>query len=166
MKFLYEFLTDKLQGVERLAVLGAGSVLRADDAAGVMVVEELMAAYEPQKHPNVRFYPGETAPENYSGKIEKFAPTHLLIIDAADLGQEPGRIVEINPNDVGGPTFCSHMLPLKVMIDYLVSETNAAVILLGVQYKSIAFDAPMTPEMQAAVKELYKTISQVIDKLL
>ncbi len=166
MKDLYEFLLDFLQGVKRLAVLGAGSVLRADDAAGVVVVENLMEDCNEENHPNVRFYLGETAPENYSGNIRKFCPSHLLIIDAADLGQKPGDIVDINPENVGGPTFCSHMLPLKIMIDYLISETGTAVALLGIQYKNIAFDTAMTPEIQDAVDEVCETMKKVIDELL
>lgn len=166
MKDLYEFLVDSFRGVKKLAVLGAGSVLRADDAAGVMAVENLMADCSIDKYPNVRFYLGETAPENYSGSIRIFLPTHLLIIDAADLGQKPGDIVDINPETVGGPTFCSHMLPLKIMIDYLISETGAAVTLLGIQYKNIAFDTAMTPEIREAVEEVCETLKKVIDELL
>jgi hydrogenase 3 maturation protease len=166
LKDLYDFLTDRLRGVKKLAVLGAGSILRADDAAGVMAVENLMADCSIDKYPNVRFYLGETAPENYSGNIRIFCPTHLLIIDAADLGQKPGDIVDINPETVGGPTFCSHMLPLKIMIDYLISETGAAVTLLGIQYKNIAFDTAMTPEIKEAVEEVCETLKKVIDELL
>jgi len=166
LKDLYDFLIDRLRGVKKLAVLGAGSVLRADDAAGVMAVENLMTDCSIDKYPNVRFYLGETAPENYSGSIRIFRPTHLLIIDAADLGQKPGDIVDINPETVGGPTFCSHMLPLKIMIDYLISETGAAVTLLGIQYKNIAFDTAMTPEIQEAVEEVCETLKKVIDELL
>lgn len=166
MEPLYEFLSGRLKGVKRLAVLGAGSVLRADDAAGIMVVEDLKAAYPPEKYPDVRFFTGETAPENFSGSIKRFCPTHLLIIDAADVGQEPGSIADINPEDVGGPTFCSHMLPLKIMIDYLVSETGAEVTLLGIQSKNIGFDTAMTPEIREAVDEVCEALKQVIDELL
>ncbi|MEI6579776.1 MAG: hydrogenase maturation protease [Eubacteriales bacterium] len=165
MKDLYDFLIDRLRGVKKLAVLGAGSVLRADDAAGVMAVENLMADCSVDKYPNVRFYLGETAPENYSGNIRNFCPSHILIIDAADLGQNPGDIVDINPNTVGGPTFCSHMLPLKIMIDYLISETGTAVTLLGIQFKNIAFDTAMTREIREAVDEVCETLKKVIDDL-
>ena len=39
MESIYAFLKERLQGVKKLAVLGAGSVLRSDDAAGMFVVE-------------------------------------------------------------------------------------------------------------------------------
>jgi hydrogenase 3 maturation protease len=163
---LNEYLPEALKGVKRLAVLGVGSVLRGDDAAGTQVIENLAAARTPAKYPAVRLYAGETAPENFSGKIAAFRPTHLLIVDAADLGQAPGTIMDINPTEVGGPGFCSHLLPLKVMTDYLVSETGTAVVLLGIQYKDIGFDAPMTPEVREAVSEICETLQHVINELL
>lgn len=153
-------------GAQRLAVLGAGSTLRGDDAAGMRIVEKLQAAFDALHCPELLLCPGETAPENYSGKIKQFCPTHLLVIDAADVGETPGSIVEIRPEDVGGPTFCSHMLPLRVMIRYLAQETEADVTLLGIQYKSIAFDTEMTEEMLSAVQELGGALERVIRELL
>ncbi len=151
---VHAFLTDWLSGVERLAVVGVGSTLRADDAAGMCVVERLMEEFPPESSPCLLFCPGETAPENYSGKIRAFRPTHMLVIDAADVGLEPGEIVEIPSQSVGGPTFLSHMLPLKVLINYLTGDTGAKSALLGIQYESMDFDGPMTPGVVSAVDEL------------
>ncbi len=156
------FLKERLGGAKRLAVLGAGSLLKADDGAGVIVTEQLMEACPPEHYPDLLCCPGETAPENFSGKIISFKPDHLLVVDAADIGQEPGTIQEIDPQDVGGPTFCSHMLPLRVMIDFIVAHTNVPVTLLGIQPQSIDFDAPMTPVMEEAVEALCQGLTAVI----
>lgn len=164
MDDIYQFLQQKLSGCTRLAVLGAGSVLKADDGAGMYAVEKLQEACPSAEYPNVRFYPGETAPENYSGSIKRFCPTHLLVIDAADVGRTPGSFVDIPPEDVGGPTFCSHMLPLRVMLDYLAAETGAQVTLLGIQHKSIIFDTDMTPEIRNAVDLLCEALEDIIKK--
>lgn len=162
MESVYSFLQDRLADTRRLAVLGAGSVLRADDAAGVQIAERLEAAFGRRNPQALLFCPGETAPENFSGKIKRFMPTHLLVIDAADVGKAPGDIVEIAPKSVGGPTFCSHMLPLRVMIDYLVQETGTAVTLLGIQPRSIAFDGEMSGEVEAAMEEIYAALERII----
>jgi hydrogenase 3 maturation protease len=162
---VYAFLKDRFMDARKLAVLGAGSTLRGDDAAGMRIVEELQAEFDLKQYPQLLFCPGETAPENYSGKIRQFCPTHFLVIDAADVRATPGSIVEIRPEDVGGPTFCSHMLPLRVMIRYLAQETGADVTLLGIQYKSIEFDTGMTDEVQAAVNELSGTLKRVIREI-
>lgn len=159
---LYAYFKERLRGVQRLAVLGAGSVLRADDAAGVWVAEQLREAFEPGLHPRLLFCAGETAPENFSGKIRRFNPTHLLVADAADIGLRAGDIAEIRPEDVGGPTYCTHMLPLRVMISYLAEETGCAVTLLGIQYKTLAFDGAMSGEVRAAAAMLRDALIKII----
>ena len=159
---LYAFLKEKLRGAEKIAVLGAGSVLRSDDAAGVCVIQQMKAAFASVNHSALLLCEGETAPENYSGSIRRFCPSHLLVVDAADLGKQPGDVAEIRPEDVGGPTFCSHMLPLRVMIDYLRQETGAEVTLLGIQSKSIAFDGEMSKEVESTVAALSSVLERVI----
>ena len=162
---LRALLREWLCGAKRLAVLGAGSVLKADDGAGVALVEHLQEAFSVAKHPGLLLCPGETAPENFSGKIKAFEPTHLLVVDAADLGKQPGHITEINPQDIGGPTFCSHMLPLRVMIDYLAAETGASILLLGIQPESIVFDAPMSVAAEDAVAWLCEVLEEMVREL-
>ncbi len=165
MDTIYDFLKDRFMDAQKLAVLGAGSTLRGDDAAGMRVVEELQAEFDLMQYPKLLLCPGETAPENYSGKIRQFRPTHFLVIDAADVNAPPGSIMEIRPEDVGGPTFCSHMLPLRVMIRYLAQETGTDVTLLGIQHKSIEFDTGMTDEVQAAVNEVSCALKRVIREI-
>ena len=154
MESIQAFLQDWLKDAASLAVLGAGSTLRADDAAGMVVTERLAELFPQDQYPSLLFCPGETAPENYSGKIRAFAPSHLLVLDAADVGLEPGDITVIPHENVGGPTFCSHMLPLRVMINYLTDQIGASSALVGIQYQSLTFDGEMTEEVKAAVDEL------------
>jgi hydrogenase maturation protease HycI len=161
-----EFLKDWLHGAERLAIVGVGSTLRGDDAAGMRVVERLAEEYPEEFNPHLMFCPGETAPENFSGKIRAFNPTHLLLIDAADIGITPGEIVEIPADKVGGPGFLSHMLPLKVLVSFLAGDSGMKSMLLGVQYRSLEFDAPLTPEIAAAVDTLCDALRCAIGECL
>ncbi len=163
MDDVFAFLKERIGGFERLAVLGVGSALRADDAAGMEVVRILGERLAPSQA-NVRLFGGETAPENFSGSILRYAPTHLLIVDAADVGLMPGEYCDICPGDVGGPSYCSHMLPIKIMIDYLVQETGAQVTLLGIQYRTLEFDGPMSPEVTAAVDTVCDALMRVTER--
>ena len=165
MEAVNKLLHERLFGAKKLAVLGAGSVLRSDDAAGGMIIEALSRSFEGRKNSSLLLCDGETAPENYSGKIERFAPTHLLVVDAADVGANPGYVVEIDPRDVGGPSFCSHMLPLRIMLEYLQQQTGAQVMLLGIQPKSIAFDGDVSEEIRRAVEAICGAVSQIIEAL-
>jgi hydrogenase 3 maturation protease len=163
---LRAFFTRRLKGVNKLAILGVGSVLRADDGAGIAIVENLSAAFGHMNLSNLLICAGETAPENFSGKIREFRPGHLLVVDAADICRSPGEIVEIDPEDVGGPTFCSHLLPLRVMINYLAGETGTDITLLGIQHKNTEFDTAMSPEVQEAAGEISGALQNVIEELL
>ena len=162
MSELRDFLLEKLAGTKKLAVLGVGSVLRGDDAAGILIVERLMEAFPQDAYPNLSIFSGGTAPENFSGNLRLFAPDHLLIIDAADADAEPGSIVEIPRTEIGGPSFSSHMLPLKIMVDYLINETGTDVTMLGLQYKDIEFEAELSPEMRETVDELTEALLAAI----
>lgn len=163
---LQEFLQHRLCGAQRLAVLGVGSTLRGDDGAGVLIVERLLEALPKDAYPGLLLCAGGTAPENFSGNIRAFRPSHLLVVDAADAGSPPGSIVEIAKKDIGGPSFSSHMLPLKMMVDYLVNETGCAVTMLGLQYESIEFGAELTDSMRDTVDELTEALSAVLPAVL
>ena len=163
MNDLKKLLCEFLSGAERLAVLGAGSTLRGDDAAGMVLIERLQERFINAE--NIRCYPGETAPENYSGSISRFCPTHLLVVDAADMGEMPGAVFPVDPKDVGGVSCCTHMLPLKVMLTYLAQETGSKLLLLGIQPKSMEFEAPLSAEAEKAVDALYEAIVETAGEL-
>lgn len=156
------FLDDWLESATGLVVLGAGSMLRADDAAGMHVVERLSEEFRPEDYPRVLFCPGETAPENFSGKIRAFLPSHMLVVDAADVGLEAGEISLVPHERIGGPAFLSHMLPLKVLINYIAGDTGVKTALLGIQGQSLEFDGEMTPPVAAAVDSVCDALRTAI----
>ena len=96
-------LRDRLKNAQRVAVLGIGSELRADDAAGLLIAKELKTYLKENKKRNqLKVFLGETAPENLTGQIKKFKPTHLIVIDAVDFNLEAGalRVVDIRTEAV------------------------------------------------------------------
>jgi len=149
-----DVLNRKAGNAQRLAVLGVGSTLRSDDGAGMYIVGRLIEIFSQKNCPGLIFCQGETAPENFSGAIKNFCPDHILVFDAADIGKMPGEIAEIDSACIGGPTFCSHLLPLRLMLDYLINETGAEVTLVGIQYQSLEFDGEMTPSVKTSADYL------------
>lgn len=151
MNRIVTLLREQLATPQKVVLLGVGSPLRSDDGAGMLVIEKLQESLP--AHPNLLLCGGETAPENFTGKIKAFGPDLMIVVDACDVGLPPGKVVEIPPEKVGGPSFCSHMLPVKVMINYLIEETGTSALLLGFQYKTLMFDGPMSPEMATSVED-------------
>ena len=156
-------LKQKLENAKRVAVLGIGSELRGDDIAGLLAAQQIEKTITEQTTlPEVRVFIGETAPENLTGEIKKFQPTHLIIIDAAELNKEPGHIEIMEPETIGGTSFCTHSLPLKIIIGYLLESFKFQAIIIGIQPKTLTFGAQPTKEVVAAAKRIAKTITKLL----
>jgi hydrogenase 3 maturation protease len=156
-------LKQKLKNAQRVAVLGVGSELRGDDIVGLLAAQQIEKNTKGKSvTPQIKVFIGETAPENLTGEIKKFQPTHLIIIDAAELNKEPGHIEIMEPETIGGTSFCTHSLPLKVIVDYLLESFKFQAIIIGIQPKTLTFGAQATKEVVAAAKHLAETISKLL----
>ncbi len=152
-------LADELSGAERLAVLAVGSELLGDDAVG-MLVGGMLAEHE---SPALRVFFGSTAPENVTGPIREFVPSHLLVVDAAELGAEPGTIELLDPAELAGVGFTTHCLPLSVVVSYLLrSLPDCRVLAVGIQPESLRFGAEPTVRVKAAATRLVETVRSVV----
>ena len=158
-----KILKQKLNNAQRVAVLGIGSELRGDDIAGILAAQQIEKNTKGKSViPQLQVFIGETAPENLTGAIKKFQPTHLIIIDAAELNKEPGHIEIMEPETIGGTSFCTHSLPLKIIIGYLLESFKFQAIIIGIQPKTLTFGAQPTKKVVAAAKHLAETISKLL----
>jgi hydrogenase 3 maturation protease len=145
-------LRQGLKGEGRLVILGVGNPLKGDDAAGLLCVEQVMKSVPTKARPGVRIFRTYDVPENYTGKIRKFKPTRILIIDAALAGLKPGDVFILEKKKIAIEEISSHKIPLMVLISYLEQSIGCKVIVLGIQAKDLSFGAPITPVVKAAVK--------------
>lgn len=161
MKTLKTTLKKWASDAKKLALLGVGSELRGDDIAGILVARRF--SEDSKKHKNripSKVFIGETAPENLTGEIKRFKPTHLIIVDSADMGKKPGTVRSIDPNKAGGLSFCTHKLPVKILTDYIAESTGCKIIIIGIQPKQIEFCGVPSKEIQKSAKTLADTIIQ------
>jgi hydrogenase 3 maturation protease len=106
---------------------------------------------------------GDTAPENFTGEIKKCKPSHLVVIDAADMGKKPGYIAVIGEEKIShGISFCTHQLPITILTDYLKQEINCSSILIGIQPKKLDFNAQPTKPVKDAVKKLSAFLAKML----
>jgi hydrogenase 3 maturation protease len=163
MQNLTRILREKLDNASRIAILGIGSDLRGDDVAGIYAVHQIEKSIQKRKpRLPVQFFIGETAPENLTGEIKKFQPTHLVIIDSTYSGALPGQITIMDPAKLDEVAFFTHKLPVKLLIDYLLQFFSFSAVIIGIQPKDITVGAPLSKEVSRAVKELAKSISTVL----
>jgi hydrogenase maturation protease HycI len=167
MPDLRTILQKNLSGAKKIALLAVGSELRSDDAAGLLVASRL-GAVRKKRPPTSRFrsFIGETAPENLTGVIRKYGPSHLVVIDSADAGKRAGTVFAIDPEEVGGISFSTHQLPLRLMIEYLRETITCSVAIIGIQPKSLAFGGPVSKEVGRAVDSVVADLDTSIEKVL
>ncbi len=153
-------LRRQLKDAKRIAVLGIGSSVKGDDAAGVFLIRELKTALRRfKKRRCLRLFSCATAPENCTGAVKKFKPTHIIIVDAVSMRKRAGRTLIVDPAQAGGNvSFSTHSLPLAVLIDYLRHFLNCRVITIGIQPKSAEFGAPLSPPVSKSVKKIVKIL--------
>jgi hydrogenase 3 maturation protease len=151
-------LTEKLKGAKKIAVLGIGSTLRNDDIAGILVAEELKKT----KNLKMKIFLGSTAPENLTGEIIKYEPTHIIIIDSVDAEEEPGSVFMIDAGKTDGVSFSSHMLPIKIMVDYLLNSLKCEITVIGIQPKNLEFGENVSMEVKKSAKLVSIAISRIL----
>ena len=83
MPNLEKFLKNRLKEASRVAILAIGSEFRGDDAAGLLVAENLKKLLKVSSR-KFKVFIGATAPENLTGDIKRFNPSHILLVDSID----------------------------------------------------------------------------------
>ncbi|MFX1597778.1 MAG: hydrogenase maturation peptidase HycI [Promethearchaeota archaeon] len=155
---LTEELAEELSGAKRIAVLGVGSELRRDDGVGLEIVKRLKGNIPA----SVKLIECGTVPESFVDSVSKWKPTHILIIDSAEMGKSPGTSELIKAENIGGITLSTHHMPLSILIKYLESTTGAKVVLLGVQPQDITFGEGLTTIIQETAREIVAILKEVL----
>ena len=132
----------------RCVVAAIGNPLRGDDAAAKALLGRLEGALE------ATLVDAEEVPESHVGRIVQAQPEVVLLVDAVDLGAEPGAAALLGKDALPPSGFSTHRPPLSVLMTYLEQETGAEVLLLGIQPKQTQFGAPLSPEVERTVEAL------------
>jgi hydrogenase 3 maturation protease len=166
MRLLKKKLKNKLSGARRIAVLGVGSDICSDDVSGMRVAEHLKAGLKAfRSRVKFKFFAGGTAPENFTGEIKKFKPSHLIIIDCADFSKPPGEVTIFGIEEIGGITFSTHRLPANIMADYLIQSVKCDCFIVGIQPKTLQFGEELSKEVSRSVKALVRAMRESFEAL-
>ena len=137
-------------------LLCVGNSMMGDDGAGPLLAEKFRAA--PQG--DWVLIDGGSAPENDIGAIRALRPARLLLVDATDMGLEPGEIRVIDPDDIAEMfMMTTHNMPLSYLVDQLRDDVGQ-VIFLGIQPDIVGFYYPMTGSVISAVEKVYHRLAQ------
>jgi len=146
----------------RIAVLGLGNLMRADDALGMLAVERLRA--DPRLARSVLLLEGGTLGLDLLHPLE--GVTHLLAIDAIEAGVPPGTLLHFSGGAVDDlPIGRSvHLLGFADLIGAmrLTGSAPGEIVVLGVQPETIGWGTQLTPRVEAALGPLAEAVLRQI----
>jgi hydrogenase 3 maturation protease len=129
----------------RPVLIGIGSRWHADDAAGPAVVSRVSGLVA------VRCIDAGDAPERHLGEAIAGGADAIVLLDAVDFGGEPGEIAVLTAAELPDRLSTTHTSSLRLLMRYLATESDADVLLVGIQPAQIIFGQPMTEAVRAAV---------------
>ena len=159
-------LTKEMGRVEKLAVLGVGNVLKGDDAVGVRTIEALRTLVGPQPCPKLLLLAAYEVPENYTGKIRDFQPTHTLIIDAVSASWPAGTVFVVDPRDLPDADISTHRTSLSVLARFLETTMRCRVLMLGVEPEEFLSGRGLTPAVQDAAEAISRYLAGFVRRRL
>ncbi|NWF86556.1 hydrogenase 3 maturation endopeptidase HyCI [Candidatus Bathyarchaeota archaeon] len=148
-----------LSGAKKVVIAGIGNPIRMDDFVGMKIVQDLRGKVSDR----VYLIECETVPESFIQQILDFNPTHILLIDAALLGLEPGESRLVKPEKLTAyPAFSTHILPLRIFCEYLAQTANAKIALLLIQPKQTDFGEGITSGIESVAEFLVNVLLKLL----
>ncbi|MBZ4688302.1 MAG: hydrogenase maturation protease [Clostridia bacterium] len=145
-------------------VLGVGNILLKDDGLGPLVVRQLQEFY---KSPDVTFLDGGTLGLDLLAYLEGYSC--LLVIDALDIGQEPGSIFCWQGKTLQGLSqqVSFHQVGLKELFHAArLLELDLEIVVMGIQAEDLSWGLELSETVQNAVPLLEEAVINRIRQYL
>ena len=110
-----------------MIILGIGNELKYDDGVGPFIISELNKL---NLNENVLLINAQTVPENFTGKIRKENPSHIILIDACLMGLNPGEYKIVNEDDFANIGISTHSMSLSYFVKFLNQDN---ILFIGIE---------------------------------
>jgi hydrogenase 3 maturation protease len=97
-----------------------------DDAIGPYIADQL------KKQDDFAVLDCGVVPENYTSIVKRHKPKNLVIIDAVEMGLDPGEIRIVPEKRLGKMHISTHGIPISVLINYLEKYVDN-IFFIGIQ---------------------------------
>lgn len=132
-------------------LLGIGNPLNGDDGVGIYIAEQF------RKEGWITLACG-TAPENFTGIVQKIRPSCLVLVDAALMGISPGGYRIIPRDRIEDVSIGTHQLPLSFLIDFL-SDAIPRILLIGIQPERTGTGEEISLPVREGADQLVRVLS-------
>lgn len=154
---LRDFLTD----YEKLIILGVGNELKCDDGVGPYIIKKLQAE-DIEDMDKLLFINAETVPENFTGKLRKENPSHIIIVDACLMGGEPGDVKIVDKYDFANIGISTHSMSLSYFVKYLERDNDFKIIFVGIEPESMDFSEKLTENVEKSAYEFTDILKGIV----
>ncbi len=141
-------------------IVGVGSRMRGDDSVGPYVIDLLKEMMEDQgcsEGNRLSLIDADVMPENYTRPIRESNADICLLVDAIDIGMDPGTIRRVPIAMIDETIPCSHSLPLSYLMKY-IGEKIDRVELIGIQIGATGLYMEMTEEVMKGGERLAEVL--------
>lgn len=143
-------------------IIGVGSVLRGDDGIGMRVIDELEKAELPD---NVNLQGADISGLD----LLKYFPEggRAIIVDAADMGEEPGTIKVFAPEEIEKADFndkiSTHGMALLETLTLAENiGINCDVTIVGVQPEDTGYSLELTDLIKSRIPDVVDKIKDLL----
>lgn len=150
--------------MKRVLILGLGNLLLGDEGIGVRVVEELKGLELPD---GVTVAEGGTSGLGLVGLMEGYQ--RVIIVDAADMGHSPGRVVRFTPLEAQLKTveapLSLHQIGLGEVLALAeaLEVAPAELVIIGVQPSRVEMGRGLSPQVEGAIPRIIRIILGELD---
>ena len=142
-----------------MIILGIGNELKYDDGVGPFVISKLN---DIDLDDDILLINAQTVPENFTGKIRKENPSHIIIVDACLMGLNPGDYKIVNSEEFTNIGISTHSMSLSYFVRFLNQDN---VIFLGIEPKSLELiDQDSLGIVRADLMEFNGQLTENIEK--
>lgn len=173
-----EEIRRRLEAAGKIAICAVGNRWRGDDGWGPVVLSLLLNASQAFSEnivtrsenmtvpilsdPTVVLIDCGDRPEDYLEELVAEKPSHILFLDAADWGGEPGSVGILAGEEMGSRCWSTHRLPLPAIFAYLRENINVEIVTLAVQVG----DCGIMKELSEEVKGTAEAVAEVLIPIL
>lgn len=153
-------LRDFLKGFDKLIVLGVGNELKCDDGVGPFIIRNLQT--EDVEKDRLLFIDAKTVPENFTGKLRKEKPSHIIIVDACLMGGNPGDMKIVDEDDFADIGISTHSMSLSYFVRYLEKDNDFRIIFVGIEPESMDYSEKLTGNVEKTAYEFIDILKGIV----
>lgn len=154
---MFEELQQRTQN-KKVLILGIGNRLRGDDAVGSILAERLAQKLD------IPVIDAGDVPENYPGPIEASGADLVLVLDAANLGANPGDLSLIEMSQLKEMGVSTHTANLALLFKVIPQERRPDAVLVAIQPEQTEAGLSLSRSVDIAMRGLERLLIRLFNK--